>query len=833
MVMLMMLSPLLATHIPGVAAQETDVPSGNVIVILNDNVQLAETTEIAEDVDATVTFGTVLNGFAADLTPEEAAALADDPNVAGIFPDLPIFLAEEYTSSLGIRRVGAPAASVDLEQGLPSEVDATVAVLDTGVSVSHPNLDVVAGFDAWSAVQDGVGTTDCGALTPEQQATYEGNGATTWGSASNNPHGSVVGGIIGGKGLNAVTGMAPGANIVSVKVWDASGSNSLSKILCGLSWVQANKGTNGIDVVNMSLTWTVTATPCGAAVPDPGHEAICSVVNGGLPIVAANGNAGGPGPMNTYPELIAVTGMNDFDGRPGGITFDEPAGCSSTQGDGTDDFYATYNLPGGADYMAPGTCIRSTTTTGYSNNNTGTSFAAPHVTGAVALYAGSNPSPSDAMARGFLNSVSVPASDPDGIVSGDAAGSLMLRLGPSPVFGTINPTSGAPSAYVNYTITGFPANANVEITWEGIDGEIIDYPSVQTDANGDATGQVQIPDKVPGGPGQLIHFTSGNFVKTFTFETRPRIRFQEPVAAPGSTVLANGRGFAAYDTLTVRWKNELGQYVTIGSVTTNSNGNFTNLALTVPSWAPAGVNTVRMEGVLNQNTSSLTVIVPDVQIVPTRTTVNNWITYDLSNFPPATSISITWTRLSGGTIDMGSVMTDEAGNASGQFRVPATPGGPGQLITVRGQRRQRHGQFEWRRGSNRTRIRASAADWSISRCVGSPGQELHHSLEESGVRSVDHGWVRNALNTGSANIWITVLSSRRMATTRSGRNRLASQPANERRQHQWRFELQSGVGGSTPTPEATPDSTATPEPTEPGTPPTIDTSALPFRSAAS
>ena len=127
MVMLMVLSPLLATHTPGVAAQESDVPSGNVIVILNDNVQLAETTAIAETVDATVTFGTVLNGFAADLTPEEAAALADDPNVAGIYPDLPIYLAEEHTTSLGIRRVGAPArrstADVSSSRGAARALD--------------------------------------------------------------------------------------------------------------------------------------------------------------------------------------------------------------------------------------------------------------------------------------------------------------------------------------------------------------------------------------------------------------------------------------------------------------------------------------------------------------------------------------------------------------------------------------------------------------------------------------------------------------------------------------------------------------------------------------
>ncbi len=821
LLLMLALTPLLATHLPVAAAQTSDVPSGSVIVVMRDEVQLAETTSVAEEVEATVTFGTVLNGFAAELTPEEAAELADNPSVAGIFPDNEFYLAEEYTSSLATRRVGAPAGGHDLEQGLPAAVSATIAVLDSGVALGHPALNVVGGFDAWSAAEQNSGVTDCGALTPAEQQTYEENGASTWGSTSNPSHGSSVAGIAAANGSGGVTGIAPGASIVAIRVFHASGNNTNSKLLCGLAWLQANKGRYGIDVANMSLEMVVTPGGCAT---DPIHQAICDVVGGGLPIVSANGNnTTNGGPMDVYPELIAVSAMNDYDGRPGGLASSKPAGCTSTQLNTADDEYATYNDAGGSDYMAPGTCMQTTTTTGYFNNFSGTSGAAPVVAGAIALYAESNPSPSDAAARGFLNGASVPNTDSDGLVGPGPSGVPMLRLGPAPVFGSITPLSGAPSSDVNYTLTGFPANATVEITWEGVDGEVLDLGTTLTNPVGEANGQIEVPDKVPGGEGQQIHFTSGNFVKTFLFETRPRIRFHEPAATPGQVVLSNGRGFAAYDTLDVFWKNEFGAFVSLGQViTTNSNGNYSNVQITVPEWAPSGTNTMRLEGQINQNTSSLVVISPGVQISPLRTTVNNWITYDLSNFPPATQGTITWTRLSGGTIDMGTFDTDEAGNATGQFRVPATPGGPNQVITFAA-------------GGVSEEVLFEVAPRIKGLSDGVRGGEINISLRgfakgESFVirwRHPSGGWVNvgsgSLSNTGSANIMITVPN-------------FAPDGNNSVRAESPSFNQQTNVvfisGGNpfdpseagTPTPE--PTETPTPEPTE--TPSTIDTSALPL-----
>jgi hypothetical protein len=72
-----------------------------------------------------------------------------------------------------------------------------------------------------------------------------------------------------------------------------------------------------------------------------------------------------------------------------------------------------------------------------------------------------------------------------------------------------------------------------------------------------------------------------------------------------------------------------------------------------------------------------------VSISPTRATVNSNITYQINGFPANAPVAITWRRLSGTTIDIATVQTNGSGSASGRFKVPATPGGPGQQITFK------------------------------------------------------------------------------------------------------------------------------------------------------
>lgn len=72
--------------------------------------------------------------------------------------------------------------------------------------------------------------------------------------------------------------------------------------------------------------------------------------------------------------------------------------------------------------------------------------------------------------------------------------------------------------------------------------------------------------------------------------------------------------------------------------------------------------------------------VPAVSLSRIRTTVNTPVQFTISGFAPNADVTIKWKRLTGTVFDLLTVRTNGTGSASGEFRVPATPGGAGQEV---------------------------------------------------------------------------------------------------------------------------------------------------------
>lgn len=270
------------------------------------------------------------------LLPEKAlATLTRQPGVLRIDDDVEVFaLAKggvagkpapvQPTEALpwGIDRINA-----DLVWGITTGDPVKVAIVDTGIDVKHPDL---------------AGNLKGGVSTVGYTTSYN----------DDNGHGTHVAGIAAALDNEiGVIGVGPKIDLYAVKVLDRRGSGYLSDVIEGLDWAVQN----GMWVVNMSLG---TSSDIQSF-----HDAVQRVYAAGIVQVAAAGNSGGAVIYPAaYSEVIAVSAT-----------------------DNTDTLAYWFSRGPEVDLAAPGVSIYSTYKGQTYKTLSGTSMAAPHVTGAAAL----------------------------------------------------------------------------------------------------------------------------------------------------------------------------------------------------------------------------------------------------------------------------------------------------------------------------------------------------------------------------------------------------------------------------------------------------------------
>lgn len=325
-------------------------------------------------------FDSALKGYSVVLSAREARALSKDSQVAFVTPDGPVQAFEDTPT--GVARIGASHVRASGAPAVPVPVG--IAVLDTGIDPSHPDLNVAGGVDC---TMDPLGGLLGGLLGGGKKAgTDDGNG-----------HGTHVAGTAAAKGDGSgVVGVAPGAPVYAVRVFNSLGSGTLSEVVCGLDWVAKNASTLGIKVVNMSLGAPGTDDGnCGATSKDAFHAAVCRVVASGVTVVVAAGNSSsdfvGTVPA-AYDEVLTVSAMADFDGKAGGGA---TSTCKQADVDDSAADFSNFTMAGSPDeghlVAAPGVCIYSTWKNGAYETISGTSMASPHVAGLVARCIAAGP----------------------------------------------------------------------------------------------------------------------------------------------------------------------------------------------------------------------------------------------------------------------------------------------------------------------------------------------------------------------------------------------------------------------------------------------------------
>ncbi len=367
----------------------------------------------------------VFNGFSVTASPDVIQELAQQADVLSITSDDLQIVPDYAPAEPNISLVNAPAM---WSQGFSGQ-GVVVANMDSGVDVSHADLSTRwrGGTNSWF---DPYGQHS-------SPADLSGHGTQTMGI--------MVGGDAGGTSI----GMAPGAKWIAVKIFNDAGASTATAIHSGFQWLldpDGNPATDDApDVVNNS--WSYANPGCYL---DFETDLQALRTAGILPVFAA-GN-GGPSSGTSYspannPSAFAVGAINN-NSQLYAYSSRGPTTCGGSSGP----------FP---ELVAPGVSIKTTDLYGvYTNAYSGTSYAAPHVAGALALLLSAYPNLSarDQQSALINSAIDLGAFGPDDVYGYGRLDILAafnwLQLNPTPTPAPMNTATPLPT----FTATPLPTS---------------------------------------------------------------------------------------------------------------------------------------------------------------------------------------------------------------------------------------------------------------------------------------------------------------------------------------------------------------------------------------
>lgn len=313
------------------------------------------------------TFTYALRGVVIDISSSSTAgiltALRNNPRVRHIAADHYVSVAD--TNPKGVRRVSAEFG-IGMRANSGANID--VVVMDTGIDFSHP--DLASNVDTANSVQ-------CLAGNPCMPGGQDDEGHGT----------NVASAVAAAADGSGIVGVSPAVNLIAVKVLDATGNGTFSNVIAGIDHIlYLNQNMDLVEVVNMSFR-EICGSSCDGPDYQPVHQAVQNLVASGTTVIAAAGNDAidvSQVVPARWAEVITVSAMADSDGLPGA---DGPQIRIFPNQRYKDDNFASFsNYGAGVDVIAPGVKELLAKLGGGTEENTGTSFAAPYAAGVAAIF---------------------------------------------------------------------------------------------------------------------------------------------------------------------------------------------------------------------------------------------------------------------------------------------------------------------------------------------------------------------------------------------------------------------------------------------------------------
>jgi len=398
-----------------------------------------------------------------------AAALSLLPEVDYAEPDRAISLGDavasyQAESNSGVQDWDLSAINAQQAWRLGDGHGVLVAVLDTGVSATHPAL---AGhlLPGWNFVDNSVNTADDAG------------------------HGTFVAGLIVGERTgSSESGVAPGAEILPVKILDSSGTGSTASFVAGINYaVQA-----GARIINISASGTTDSPAL--------EDALSNAESHGVLVVASAGNNANEAPLYpaSDPTVLAVSATDPSNALASFSSFGPHV-----------------------DVAAPGVDITSSWWSGANGNGyataSGSSASAPLVAGVAAIVAGLRPDLSPAQLREIImdsaKDIASPGIDAQtgyGLV--DAYAAARIANAPvAPQVANLSPFNANDGWHLRLAAAGFAPNEPL-MAWTDSSAGYRVLRDLSADRTGALTTDLGLEWRVPAGllEAYVVGLTSGH-----------------------------------------------------------------------------------------------------------------------------------------------------------------------------------------------------------------------------------------------------------------------------------------------------------------------------------
>jgi serine protease AprX len=468
-------------HIDEIVTQQAfAAPSSTVRVIITRDLRGNDDSDVRDRGGRVVQRLQLGNATVAEVPASQLAALAAQPGVVRIAYDAQVKIQGDPVEDCCDRLQSVYPLAVDAARHWDSDgklrgTGIGVAVIDSGIRDSHPdflgaNLLDLSGKRVPQVLSGRLGWTGSG--------------------IDDSGHGTFVAGIIAGRGWGSAglpdagkyIGIAPDSRIISIKVSDSTGMAYVSDVISAIEWVAKHRQLYNIRIINLSMV----SNMAGSYKTDMLDAAVELAWLQGLVVVVSVGNAGPNANITSPANDPYVISVGATDDRGTATVSDDALAAFSS-------YAVTGDGVSKPDLVAPGRNIVSTLS---SRSDTlamqypshvindayirmsGTSAAAPIVTGVVAQLLQARPSLTPGEVKWLLTHTALPISGPGTGAGYPQVGAAVQRIGGGNANTGLVPNNYLAAAYAAKMGLAWDAVSWNTVAWDSVSWDTISWDSV-------------------------------------------------------------------------------------------------------------------------------------------------------------------------------------------------------------------------------------------------------------------------------------------------------------------------------------------------------------------